>query len=216
MGSRMSYRHLHLTRFLLFNALATALLVAAYLQGWLDGIIGAYLVELSGLILLVFLYGLIHCGVKIWLQGRDLVAIEAGRPDPNTLAGAFVSRVGATPGDHAGRAEALRLRLADRIVVVRHVADSLIFLGLIGTVIGFILALSGIDPESAGKVENVSAMVATLINGMSVALNTTLVGAVFYIWLIINHRILVTCTVALISACLEWSGEARSGGDARS
>jgi len=201
----MNYRHLHLARFLLFNTLATALLIAAYLQGWLDGILGAYLVELSALILLVFLYGLAHCGVKIWLHGRDLAAIEAGRPDPTTLPGAFVSRARSTSTDHGNRAEALRLRLTDRIVVVRHVADSLIFLGLIGTVIGFILALSGVDPDSAGKVENVSAMVATLINGMSVALNTTLVGAVFYIWLIINHRILVTCTVALISACLEWS-----------
>lgn len=207
----MNYHHLHLTRFLLFNALATALLIAGYLQGWLDGILGGYLVELSGLIVLVFLYGLIQCGVKIWMHGRDLAAIESGRPDPNTLAGAFVSRARTTAEDHGNHAEALRLRLTDRIVVVRHVADSLIFLGLIGTVIGFILALSGIDAESAGKVENVSAMVATLINGMSVALNTTLVGAVFYIWLIINHRILVTCTVALISACLEWSaGDARS------
>jgi len=87
---------------------------------------------------------------------------------------------------------------------VRHVADSLIFLGLIGTVIGFILALSGIDPAAAGKVENVSAMVSMLINGMSVALYTTLVGAVFYIWLIINYRIqalsvLITCTNPRIS-----------------
>lgn len=212
----MSYRHLHLTRFLLFNALATALLIAAYPQGWLDGILSAYLVELSGLILLVFLYGLAHCGARNWQHGRDLAAIEAGHPDPTTLAGAFVSRAGSTSEDRGNRAEALRLRLTDRIVVVRHVADSLIFLGLIGTVIGFILALSGIDPESAVKVENVSAMVATLINGMSVALNTTLVGAVFYIWLIINHRILVTCTVALISACLESGGDARSHGDARS
>jgi hypothetical protein len=199
----LQHQHLHLTRFLLFNALATAMAIASYLQGWLDGVFQAYLSELSGLILLVFLYGLAHCAVNIWRHGRDLAAIHAGRPDPNSLPGAYVVK-SKRRGDRQGqRVEALRLRLTDRIVVVRHVADSLIFLGLIGTVIGFILALSGIDPEAAGKVENVSAMVATLINGMSVALYTTLVGAVFYIWLIINYRVLVTCTVALISTCLD-------------
>ncbi len=206
----MGYNHLHLTRFLLFNALATAMAVAAYLQGWLDGVFQAHLSELSGLILLVFLYGLCHCAVKVWRHGRELADIEAGKPDPDGLAGSYLLHARERGDDRGGRSEALRLRLTDRIVVVRHVADSLVFLGLIGTVIGFILALSGIDPEAAGKVENVSAMVATLINGMSVALYTTLVGAVFYIWLIIDYRILVTCTVALISACLdEGEGNAR-------
>ena len=199
----MQYRHLHLTRFLLFNILATAMAVASFLQSWLDGVFQAYLSELSGLIFLVFLYGLVHCAVKIWRHGRDLVEIQTGQPNPASTPGAYVIQTKAGGEGRGNRAEALRLRLTDGIVVVRHVADSLIFLGLIGTVIGFILALSGIDPEMAGKVENVSAMVATLINGMSVALYTTLVGAVFYIWLIINYRILVTCTVALISTCLE-------------
>jgi hypothetical protein len=206
----MGYRHLHLTRFLLFNILAAAMGIAGYLQGWLDGVFQAHLSELSGVIFLVFLYGLAHCAVKLWRHGRELAEIEAGRPDPDGLAGAYLLQARRSGDDQGGRSEALRLRLTDRIVVVRHVADSLVFLGLIGTVIGFILALSGIDPDAAGKVENVSAMVATLINGMSAALYTTLVGAVFYIWLIIDYRILVTCTVALISACLD-KGE----GDAR-
>jgi hypothetical protein len=77
-------------------------------------------------------------------------------------------------------------------------------------VIGFIVALSGVDPSTAGKAENVSPMIATLINGMSVALYTTLVGAVLYVWLIINYRILVAGTVDLIAATLE-QGERRGG-----
>ena len=51
-------------------------------------------------------------------------------------------------------------------------------------------------------------MVATLINGMSVALYTTLVGAVLYVWLIINHRLLTSGVVSLIGAIIEL-GEAR-------
>ena len=75
--------------------------------------------------------------------------------------------------------------------------------------IGFIIALSGVDPKAASEVENVQSMVSTLISGMSVAMYTTLVGAVLYVWLIINHRILVTGTVDLIDATIEL-GETRA------
>ncbi|MCH7550731.1 MAG: MotA/TolQ/ExbB proton channel family protein [Proteobacteria bacterium] len=97
------------------------------------------------------------------------------------------------------------------MVVVRSIANSLVLLGLIGTVIGFIIALSGVDPETASQVENVAAMVSTLINGMSVALNTTLVGALLYVWLIVNYGILTSGTVDLIAEIIDM-GEARAAG----
>ncbi|MCH7935990.1 MAG: MotA/TolQ/ExbB proton channel family protein [Proteobacteria bacterium] len=97
------------------------------------------------------------------------------------------------------------------MVVVRNVANSLVLLGLIGTVIGFIIALSGVDPQAASQVENVAAMISTLINGMSVALNTTLVGALLYVWLIVNYGILTSGTVDLIAAIIDM-GEARAAG----
>ncbi|MBT4702277.1 MAG: hypothetical protein HOB79_14495 [Rhodospirillaceae bacterium] len=97
----------------------------------------------------------------------------------------------------------LRLKLSHRIVIVRHIASSLVFLGLIGTVIGFIIALSGVDAKAITEVENVAPMVSTLINGMSIALYTTLLGAVLNIWLTVNHRILATGTVDLITSIIE-------------
>jgi hypothetical protein len=51
-------------------------------------------------------------------------------------------------------------------------------------------------------------MVATLIKGMSVALYTTLLGAVLNVWLNINHRILSTGTVNLVSYIVQY-GEKR-------
>ena len=98
--------------------------------------------------------------------------------------------------------------MCTNVAVIRHLANGLVFLGLIGTVIGFIIALSGVDPESATEIDSVASMVATLINGMSVALYTTLVGAVLYVWLIVNHRILTSGAVSLIGAIIE-QGEAR-------
>ena len=206
----MLFRYLHFVRFCLVNTVAIALLAAAYLQGWLDGVIGAHLVELSALICLVFLYGLALCGAKIWRQGVALNDIARGAPDTETRVGRYLSHASRADAEsrsmHAG---ALRLKLSDQVVGVRHVANSLIFLGLIGTVIGFIIALSGVDPEAASEVENVKAMVSTLISGMSVAMYTTLVGAVLYVCLNLSHRILVTGTVDLIDAAIEL-GESRA------
>ena len=53
-------------------------------------------------------------------------------------------------------------------------------------------------------------MVSILIDGMSVALNTTLVGSVLYVWLIVNYGILVSGTVDLIAEIIE-QGEIRAG-----
>jgi hypothetical protein len=207
----MLYRYLLVVRFFLINLVATALLVGAYLQGWLDDIFAETLRELSGGIVLVFLYGLGLCGVQVWRHSVALNQLKAGAPDPESRIGRYLSRAAtAGPESRSLQAGTLRLKLTNNIVVVRHIANALVFLGLIGTVIGFIIALSGVDPESASNAENVAAMVATLIGGMSVALYTTLIGAVLYIWLTVAYRILVTGTVDLIAITIEL-GEARAG-----
>ncbi len=207
----MLYRYLLVVRFALVNLVGAALLFAAYMQGWLDGFFVERLRELSGGIFLVFFYGLVLCGVRVWRNSVELNEVKTGAPNPESRAGRYLSQTpGASPESRFLQASALRLKLTNRIVVVRHIANALVFLGLIGTVIGFIIALSGVDPESASKVEKVAAMVATLIGGMSVALYTTLIGAVLYIWLIVVYRILVTGTVDLITTTIEL-GEARAG-----
>ena len=207
----MLYRYLLVVRFALVNLVATGLLVAAYMQGWLDGVFDEPLREMSGGIFLVFLYGLFLCGARVWRHSIELNQLKAGVPDPESRSGNYLRQAtGASPEGRSLQAGVLRLKLTNRIVVVRHIANALVFLGLIGTVIGFIIALSGIDPESASKAENVAAMVATLIGGMSVALYTTLIGSVLYIWLTVSYRILVTGTVDLIASTIEL-GEARAG-----
>jgi len=198
----MLYRYLLLVRFGLVNLVAFALLAGAYMQGWLDVILRADLVELSYAIGGLFLYGFVICAARVWSTSRELNDVMAGAPAPGSYAGRYLdNRDGGDGGERM--LGVLRLKLTNRIVVVRHVANSLVFLGLIGTVIGFIIALSGVDPAGAANAERVGGMVSTLISGMSVALNTTLVGAVLYVWLIVNHRLLATGTVDLLAATIE-------------
>ena len=72
--------------------------------------------------------------------------------------------------------------------------------GLIGTVVGFIIALSGVDAGKAGDVSAVFPMISTLIAGMSVALYTTLVGSIAGgVWLRLNYHFLSQSAVELLT-----------------
>ena len=81
-------------------------------------------------------------------------------------------------GRRSIKSQMVRLKVSNRIAFVNYKANSLVFLGLVGTVIGFIVALSGVDPVTISIAKAVGPLVANLIQGMSIALYTTLVGAV--------------------------------------
>lgn len=196
------YRYLLIVRFMLINLVAAALLAGVYFQGWLDAVVGGDLIELSAIIVAVFAYGFLYCGIRVAQTSGELDAVRSGTPGPSSPAGAYLDRLSPTR-DRDSLRSLLRMRLGRRIATVRHIANSLVFLGLIGTVIGFIIALSGVDPNRAADADNVADMVATLISGMSVALNTTLVGAVLYVWLIVNYRLLASGTVDLLTAAID-------------
>jgi hypothetical protein len=206
----MQFRYLFLTRFIVINTFFGGVVLAAFGQGWLDTIISARLAELTLIIVAVFLYGLVACGWKIWRLTVELngLAVES-LPDDNPLTRYLDYVETSDPQSRALQASTLRLELTDRIVSVRHIANTLIFLGLIGTVIGFIIALSAVDPNTAADAANVASVIATLIDGMSVALNTTLVGATLYLWLTVNYRVLTSGTVSLIAEVV-YTGERRA------
>ncbi|MGI9384556.1 MAG: MotA/TolQ/ExbB proton channel family protein [Methyloligellaceae bacterium] len=200
----MSHRYLLVLRFALMNLVAMSLVAAAYLQGWLNGLLAKYTMSLSAVIFGVFLYGLVLCGLKIWQTSVALNQVKSGTPDPGSKAARYLASIQSGDGDSRSiRIGMLRLKLSHGIGIVRQIANSLVFLGLIGTVIGFIIALSGVDPAAATEVSSVAPMVSTLITGMSVALYTTLLGAVLNVWLSLNHRLLATGTVNLIAALVE-------------
>lgn len=56
-------------------------------------------------------------------------------------------------------------------------------LGLVGTVVGFILAFTALDPAAAATAEGAKQTITTLVEGMGVALYTTLVGSVGFMWM---------------------------------
>lgn len=63
-------------------------------------------------------------------------------------------------------------------------------LGMVGTVYGFFISLSGVDPALVGNVDAIGPMVAKLIEGMGIALWTTLTGISLYLVIAFNTFIL--------------------------
>jgi hypothetical protein len=197
-------RYLLLMRFAVFNLVALALLGAAWIKGWVGLILHGDATQLVLIIALVFAYGLVSCAHKVLLTSKEInQALEPAR-DPSSRVGRYLGNIRGRDGHaRANCASALKLKLGSRIASIRHLANSLVFLGLIGTVIGFIIALSGVDAEAAADVSSIGPMVTTLISGMSIALYTTLVGAILNIWLMINYRLLEGGTVTLATTLIE-------------
>jgi biopolymer transport protein ExbB/TolQ len=154
----------------------------------------------------VFLAGLALCTRKILQTSRELNEVKGFDPvrAPRSRVAAYCRSIeGRDAQSRTMAASALRLKLSSRIAAVRHIANSLVLLGLIGTVIGFIVALSGIDSRSVADVDAIGPMVSSLVEGMSIALHTTLVGSVLNVWLMIGYRLLEGGTVNLITAIVE-------------
>jgi len=199
-----THKHLLVYRFVLFNIVAGAFLGVAYIHGYIDMVLAADQTQLSIVIFAVFLVGLAFCSFLILGVSRELNKVRSFEPGELSQASRYLGKLSECAyEDRSIIAGAFRLRLSHRISVVRHFANSLVLLGLIGTVVGFIIALSGIDPQKAADFGSISPMVSTLIRGMSTALYTTLVGAVLNLWLSVNYRFLATGTVKLITTLQE-------------
>jgi len=198
------HRYLLLMRFILANLVAFALVGAAAGQGWIQAILADDQGGLVRAIIAVFLVGLVWSAHRALQLSRDLNDLERFVSIPGSPAPAYLDpAIGHSADSRVLLASSLRLRLASRVAPIRHIANSLVMLGLIGTVVGFIIALAGVRPEVASDVAAIGPMVSTLIGGMSVALYTTLVGSLLHVWLMVNVRLLEGGTVKLLTATIE-------------
>ena len=140
------YRFLLLFRFLLINGTGLVLLGAVWMQGWVDRILAADDTHICKLIFALFVVRVVWTGQQVLMLSRRLNALERwpiGADARSTeVLRAMAGRDGHTRSALVG---ALRLGLAQRIGRVRHMASTLVLLGLIGTIVGFVIALSGVN-----------------------------------------------------------------------
>lgn len=191
-------------RFAMVNLIAFVLLGAVWLEGWLTSLMVADTTHLVAVIAGVFVVGFLLCGRAMLQVSSELNQVKARDRRSSSRVGRYLEAIVGRDGSSRGLlASALKLKLVSRIAPIRHIANSLVILGLIGTVLGFIIALAGVDPQTAADASSIGPMVSTLIDGMSVALHTTLVGSVLNVWLMLNYRLVEGGTVRLLTATIE-------------
>jgi len=143
-----------------------------------------------------------------WIDARELArelnALDTGRSDePSKVLSYLHTVAGRGPETRALLAGTLRLKLSHRITPVRHIATMLVLMGLIGTIVGFIIALSGVNQDAVTDAGAIGPMIATLLHGMAMALFKTLVGSALNLWLMVDYRLLEGGVVHLLTHTIE-------------
>jgi hypothetical protein len=198
------YRFLLLFRFLLINGTGLVLLGAVWMQGWVERILAADDTHICKLIFALFVVGVVWTGQQVLMLSRELNALErwplGGDARVTEVLRAMSGRDGHT---QAALAAALRLKLGHRIGRVQHMASTLVLLGLIGTIVGFVIALSGVGQEAVTNAAAIGPVVATLLHGMAMALFKTLIGSVLNVWLMVDYRLLESGATHLLTHVIE-------------
>jgi hypothetical protein len=119
------YRYVLLLRFTLLNLVGFGLLGAAYAHGLVHQALVADRTYLSVVIFLVFLVGLGLSAFKVWQTSHELNSVrdfEAGVDSP--AARYLAPMTGSDADSRANLVGALRMKIAHRTAVVRHIANS--------------------------------------------------------------------------------------------
>jgi hypothetical protein len=165
-------RNLLLYRFILANSLFAALTAAL---AWSGHVLPVFETDQSRITLAIAALFLVGWGWTL----KQLIAVSGAL----NLSKAHGYRA-------ASPAVADKAKL--KVEWLDEISEWLVALGLLGTVIGFAMALSGVDQTSITQAAGARDAVAALIAGMRVALNTTLLGAALAIWHQVNLRMLKT------------------------
>ena len=200
----MQYKYLLILRYSLINLVGLVFLFVLITQGYVSKAIKADITNMVIVILALFSVGFILAAYRTFWLSRELNYSFLKVLPPNSIAKDFLQNSKKLDASSRNNlAASLRIKLGSKINYIKFMANTLVILGLIGTVIGFIIALSGVDGSVSSNPEEVSKMVSTLIQGMSVALYTTLVGSICSVWLNICYQIMSTGANNLLSKIIE-------------
>ena len=200
----MQFKYLLILRYSIINLVGLTFLFVLFTQGFVTKAISADITNMVVIILCLFFVGFILSAYRTFWVSKELNNAFSIKIPTSSLAKEFLEKSRKLDASSRNNlAVSLRIKIANKINFIKFIANTLVILGLIGTVIGFIIALSGVDGSVSSNPDEVSKMVSTLISGMSVALYTTLVGSICSVWLNICFQILSTGANKLLSRIIE-------------
>ena len=195
-------------RWLIFTGVSAFVAVALWRYGLIRLVVVVDRTRLTTVIAGVYVAASLHSLVSAVAISREAAGLarfgaDLATPAPLSLFGAHLSDLlakGAARG--AGRLDqtlllrALSERLRRPLALGGLAADTMIKLGLLGTIVGFILMLGPIAALKADDEASVRAAMAVMSEGMSVAMYTTLAGLVGSILLRAQYFLLEAATAS--------------------
>ncbi len=160
-------KNLLIYRFVLFNSMMIGLMVWLASKGYLSLVVASDPTGISLGIAALFLLSAGSTAVQAWKITKEKNAHKEGQ---------YTSKNKAKRGIKLGR--------------ILRAADTMALAGLIGTIVGFIIAFATADPASLLNAADVGTGVAQMMKGMGIALYTTLTGAVLGGWTSENYNML--------------------------
>ena len=209
----------------------TGVSVFAFVLLWYFGLIGDMVAgdrtRISSIIGLIYVACSLHCLIRILAvsregkaAGRAAQTIVRGGGDllpakgadglpPGLVAGHIAGLVAKAASQHASRLDqtlllrVLAARLRGSNGFGAFASDTLMKLGLLGTIVGFILMLAPIGGLDMENREAVHSSMSLMSAGMAVAMYTTLAGLVGSILLRIQYQFLEGATSAIFAFAVD-------------
>jgi hypothetical protein len=154
---------------LLINTIALCMVYLFWLNSWVSLAISADPTYIIFVITGILVWGLYLSFKRSYQLDHEIDNLDQTKADL---------------GNHTQ--ESLTMRFGNRLQFIQFLSSSAVMLGLIGTIIGFIIGLYGIDPNMIVNLDTMVQSVVQILAGMSVAFYTTLVGCLVNIWLDFN------------------------------
>jgi hypothetical protein len=157
------------------------LIVFGIFMAWDTGLLPSMLASdntrLSVIILLLFAVACLHCFERsIFLSRQFCVLYSRLHSHTSPISEYFQQSSGKDEQDLVLLTEVLGEKIRGQHQIGWFITSALIKLGLLGTVIGFMLMLGSLDSIQSMDLEQVQTLMQTMTQGMKIALNTTLLG----------------------------------------
>jgi hypothetical protein len=215
MGSEDKKQMLFLRSLILLGIILFAFYLA-FDQGFVQLTLDNDRSYLSYVILAVYLLATIHWLYITWGLSQESIVLAEFERDPDAPLAANtpgavvryfqgVAEVRSQGGRHEGLLEAFGDRVINRHAAGHFVADTLLKLGLLGTIIGFILMLMPVGEITEFEANLMQQLLGKMSSGMAVALYTTLAGLVTSTLLKLQYQVLDASAVRLITRVAEVS-----------
>lgn len=167
--------------YLLFNIFILGVLQFFYYVGWIDLIFVNDTFHIVKIMIVLFITGWINATYKAYWFSKELSNLDKS----STLAyyKNYSSRLNKDSPLKIVISSFLHSKLISSISSIRKLCTNLVIIGLIGTVVGFIFSLSGINPAVMADTDKLPPMAFQMIEGMEIAFYTTFVGTVLSLWM---------------------------------